>query len=85
MPDRQPHRGEATSRRWECRCCDPPVLLAMYDSDGQIQIKIRDRFYRFYGSLGRVHATCPRCGTVHELDLEKTGHDTALAKLLTQS
>jgi len=56
----------------------------MYDSDGQIQIKIRDRFYRFYGSLGRVHATCPRCGTVHELDLEKTGHDTALAKLPTQ-
>lgn len=81
MTERRPHRGKATSHRWECRCCEPPVLLAMYDSDGQIQIKVRDRFYV---ALGCVHATCPRCGTVHELDLENAGHGTDLAKLPAQ-
>ncbi|MCO5176194.1 MAG: hypothetical protein M9890_04360 [Thermomicrobiales bacterium] len=80
MTERTPHRGKAISYRWECQFCEPSVLLAMYDSEGQVQIKIRDRFYHFYGALGRVHATCPRCGTVHELDLEKTGRSTVLSK-----
>lgn len=52
--------------RWECRCCEPPVLLAMYDPGGPVEIKVRDRFYL---ASGCVHATCPRCGTQHILDL----------------
>ena len=31
--------------RWECRCGDPPILLARYSPGGQIEIKVRDRFY----------------------------------------
>jgi hypothetical protein len=59
-------RVAKTTHRWECRCCNPPVLLAMYEPGGQIQIKVRDRFYL---ASGCVHATCPRCHTQHVLDL----------------
>ncbi|HUG16545.1 MAG TPA: hypothetical protein VMM78_16185 [Thermomicrobiales bacterium] len=56
----------APRSRWECRCSDPPVLLAMYEPGGQVQIKLRDRYYL---ASGCVHATCPRCGARHILDL----------------
>jgi hypothetical protein len=59
-------RKRATKQRWECRCADPPILLAMYEPGGQVEIKLRDRFYL---ASGCVHATCPRCGTQHILDL----------------
>jgi hypothetical protein len=59
-------QGRAPKVRWECSCCDPPILLARYDPGGKVQIKIRDRFYM---ASGCVHATCPRCGTHHILDL----------------
>jgi hypothetical protein len=59
-------RKRATKQRWECRCADPPILLAMYEPGGQVEIKLRDRFYQ---ASGCVHATCPRCGTQHVLDL----------------
>ncbi|HYI14668.1 MAG TPA: hypothetical protein VEX37_04720 [Thermomicrobiales bacterium] len=59
-------RKRGTKQRWECRCADPAILLAMYEPGGQVEIKLRDRFYL---ASGCVHATCPRCGTQHILDL----------------
>ncbi len=70
------HGARSRAReRWECGCSDPPTLLAMYEPGGQIQIKVRDRFYM---ASGRVHATCPRCGAKHVLDLRPSGDDRAL-------
>ena len=57
---------EPPTERWECRCGEPPILLAMYRPGGQIEIKLRDRYY---WASGCVHATCPRCGARHVLDL----------------
>lgn len=59
-------RKRASKQRWECRCADPAILLAMYEPGGQVEIKLRDRFYL---ASGCVHATCPRCGAQHILDL----------------
>ena len=64
--------------RWECRCAEPPILLARYDPGGQVQIKVRDRFYI---ASGCVYATCPRCGTQHVLDLRPDDSDGAFAPL----
>lgn len=61
-----PGQGRAPKLRWECACTDPPILLARYDPGGKVQIKIRDRYYI---ASGCVHATCPRCGAQHILDL----------------
>jgi hypothetical protein len=38
----------------------------MYEPGGQVEIKLRDRFYL---ASGCVHATCPKCGAQHILDL----------------
>jgi hypothetical protein len=54
--------------RWECRCQEPPVLLATYDDRGLIHIKSRDRYWHV---LGTVHTVCPRCGSEHALDLRR--------------
>ena len=68
MPDQSGSatRKRGTKQRWECRCADPAILLAMYEPGGQVEIKLRDRFYL---ASGCVHATCPRCGAQHILDL----------------
>ena len=52
--------------RWECRCRQPPVLLATYDVRGRIHIKARDRYWHVQGV---VQTICPRCGSEHALDL----------------
>ena len=52
--------------RWECRCRQPPVLLATYDARGRIHIKARDRYWHVQGI---VQTLCPRCGSEHALDL----------------
>ena len=59
--------------RWECRCGDPPILLARYSPGGQIEIKVRDRFY--FMASRCVQATCPRCGAQHILDLRVNDDD----------
>jgi hypothetical protein len=59
-------------QRWECRCGDPPILLARYDPGGKIEIKLRDRYYI---ASGCVYATCPRCGAHHILDLRPADPD----------
>lgn len=56
--------------RWVCECCDPPVLLAVYDASGRIEIKVRRRRYV---AVGRLEAICPRCGTRHLLRLQPAG------------
>jgi hypothetical protein len=63
---RSGQRGRAARQRWECHCATPPILLAMYEPGGNVEIKLRDRYYL---ASGRVHATCPRCGAQHVLDL----------------
>lgn len=52
--------------RWECRCQQPPTLLATYDAQGRIHIKARDRYWHVDGL---VQTVCPRCGSEHTLDL----------------
>lgn len=52
--------------RWECTCQQPPILLACYDEQGWIEVKVRERRYLARGWLA---ATCPRCGTRHVLQL----------------
>jgi hypothetical protein len=61
------------SVRWECRCQSPPVLLATYDADGCIHIKVRDRYWHVSGV---VRTVCPRCGSEHTLDLRVGGRRT---------
>jgi hypothetical protein len=57
---------QRTLFRWECRCRQPPVLLATYDARGRIHIKARDRYWHVQGI---VQTICPRCGSEHALDL----------------
>jgi hypothetical protein len=52
--------------RWVCDCANPPVLLAIYDETGRIEVKVRQRRYVAQGWL---EATCPRCGARHVLQL----------------
>jgi hypothetical protein len=64
-----PNRAVAPQRilfRWECRCRQPPVLLATYDARGRVHIKARDRYWHVQGI---VQTVCPRCGSEHALDL----------------
>lgn len=56
--------------RWVCACKDPAVLLATYEPDGRLNIKVRDRFWQLVG-FGQVKAVCPRCGKTHTLDLRQ--------------
>ena len=52
--------------RWVCDCANPPVLLAIYDETGRIEVKVRQRRYVAQGWL---EAICPRCGARHVLQL----------------
>lgn len=61
-------RATPPAYRWECPCQDPPVLLATYDPNGRMNIKVRDRYWHLYG-FGQVQAICPRCAGEHVLDL----------------
>ena len=63
-------------RRWLCQCSSPPVLLATFE-EGNVNLKIRDRYYHIEGLQGRIRATCPRCGKEHIVDLHPTGPGNA--------
>ncbi len=65
-PASRRHHDRDMVFRWECRCQDPPVLLATYEPNGRINIKVRDRYWHVFGS---VRAICPKCGADHLLDL----------------
>jgi len=65
-PDRTIRATPATWR-WVCPCQEPPVLLATCEPTGQLNIKVRDRYWRVQG-FGTVEAICPRCGSTHRLD-----------------
>lgn len=55
-------------QRWLCHCSTPPILLATVEG-GNVNLKIRDRYYHIEGLHGRVRATCPRCGQQHTIEL----------------
>jgi hypothetical protein len=65
---RSRRRGQDEVMRWQCHCQDPPVLLATYDPNGRINIKVRDRYWQV---VGQVRTFCPRCGAEHVLDLRE--------------
>jgi hypothetical protein len=63
------HAGQAgASTRWVCHCSNPPILLAIYDASGRIEIRVRDRHYI---ARNRLQATCPRCGAQHVLEIPR--------------
>jgi hypothetical protein len=63
------HEHDDRAIRWVCDCSNPPVLLAIYDQSGRIEIKVRDRYYIAHDQL---QATCPRCGTRHLLNIRQS-------------
>ncbi len=65
-------RQPAAPRRWLCHCSVPPILLATLEG-GNVNLKIRDRYYHIEGLHGRIRATCPRCGQQHTIDLPTEG------------
>lgn len=71
-PRRAAGGGRASVFRWECRCRDIPFLLATYDADGRINIKVGDRYWHVDG---QVQTVCPRCGAEHLLDLRDLDAD----------
>ncbi len=58
-----------TGIRWVCHCSNPPILLAIYDQTGRIEIKVGDRYYV---ARDQLQATCPRCGTQHTLEVRQS-------------
>ncbi|MBA2521407.1 MAG: hypothetical protein H0V24_17260 [Chloroflexia bacterium] len=66
--------GRPSVFRWECRCQEPPQLLATYDEGGRINIKVRDRYWHVFGL---VRTICPRCGAEHLLDLRSVRDEPA--------
>ena len=61
------------SHRWECGCQTPPVLLATWTDSGQVNIKVRDRYWHVSG-CAVVQTTCPRCASEHSLNLKDLPH-----------
>lgn len=51
-------------RRWTCPNHESPVLLALVDDEGHLQIKVRDRVW-LISDYTIVTATCPKCGRRH--------------------
>jgi hypothetical protein len=62
------HEQDDPGIRWVCECSNPPVLLAIYDQSGRIEIKVRDRYYIAHDQL---QATCPKCGARHVLNIRR--------------
>ncbi len=54
--------------RWECHCGMPPILLGTFDEAGNVYVSIRKRHYHM---IGRITATCPRCGAVRHRPPER--------------
>lgn len=59
---RQPK--EVEYERWTCPHHNPPVLLAMVDANGHLQIKVGHRVW-VVNDYSSVTATCPKCGVRH--------------------
>jgi hypothetical protein len=63
-------RMSPPAHRWECGCQQPPVLLATWTDTGQVNIKVRDRYWHVSG-CAVIQTTCPRCATEHRLDVAR--------------
>jgi len=59
-----PRPDAASPQRWECHCQQPPVLLGTMTPGGQVNIKVRDRYWT---ASRPVSTRCPRCGAEHTL------------------
>ncbi|MBI4305518.1 MAG: hypothetical protein HY678_04285 [Chloroflexi bacterium] len=46
----------------------PPILLGTFDEAGNVYVSIRKRHYHV---IGRITATCPRCGAVRHRPPER--------------
>ena len=64
IPQRRP--PQPPIYRWECGCRRPPVLLAIFDLSGRIEIAEQDRYWQVDG---RMATHCPMCGKEHLLQL----------------
>lgn len=62
----QDHTSPSPERfvRWTCPNHETPVLLAMVDDSGHLQIKVRNRVW-LISDFTTVTATCPKCGERH--------------------
>lgn len=58
------HSPGSRYERWTCPDHDSPVLLAMVDGNGHLQIKARNRIW-LVSDYTTVTATCPKCGKRH--------------------
>lgn len=63
-PQENPTPPSTSYMRWTCPNHSSPVLLAMVDTDGHLQIKVRDRIW-LITDFTTVTATCPKCGQRH--------------------
>ena len=63
-PQENPTPPSTSYVRWTCPNHSSPVLLAMVDDAGHLQIKVRDRVW-LISDYTTVTATCPKCGQRH--------------------
>lgn len=63
-PQENPTPSPTSYERWTCPNHGSPVLLAMVDNAGNLQIKVRDRIW-LINDFTTVTATCPKCGERH--------------------
>lgn len=70
-PQENPNTSPTEYVRWTCPNHTNPVLLAMVDSAGHLQIKVRDRIW-LISDYSTVTATCPKCGQRHTRRISQT-------------
>lgn len=63
-PQENPTLSATTYERWTCPNHSSPVLLAMVDNAGHLQIKVRNRVW-LISDYTTVTAVCPKCGQRH--------------------
>lgn len=63
-PQENPTPSSESYMRWTCPNHSSPVLLAMVDNEGHLQIKVRNRVW-LINDFTTVTATCPKCGRRH--------------------
>jgi len=70
--DAAPRSSDGTPRRWLCHCSTPPILLGTLEG-GNVNLKMRDRYYHIEAVQGRIRAICPKCGRQHAIEFGRVG------------
>jgi uncharacterized OB-fold protein len=70
--DAETHAAPAAPSRWLCHCSTPPILLGMVEG-GNVNLKMRDRYYHIEAERGQIRAICPKCGRQHRLEFGRVG------------